>query len=261
MLCDSLEGWEGVGEGRGFKREETCVYQWLICVDVWQKPTQYCKAIILQLKINKLKKRKWVVLKVDSRSYKKGLYGFTAVWYIICELERIIYSTFLVLPESGFLDFSGTRVKDWPVRLMTVMTFEISPSLSQYLTSTWLWGSMAIILNLLLVSPCHFDFMMTCPQSIVATPHWLHLAALGFLLEHTLRFLNTVNQLWPKINYCQYVCTWHGQSYLTKCSFFLYYHISYSFDGHVLCIVLINKHNRILSLSVQFSRSVVSEFL
>ena len=24
---------------------------WLIHVDVWQKPTQYCKAIILQLKI------------------------------------------------------------------------------------------------------------------------------------------------------------------------------------------------------------------
>ena len=29
---------------------------WLIHVAVWQKPTQYCKAIIIQLKINKLKK-------------------------------------------------------------------------------------------------------------------------------------------------------------------------------------------------------------
>ena len=28
------------------------VYLWLIHVDVWQKPTQYCKVIILQLKIN-----------------------------------------------------------------------------------------------------------------------------------------------------------------------------------------------------------------
>ena len=28
------------------------VYLWLIPVDVWQKPTQYYKAIILQLKIN-----------------------------------------------------------------------------------------------------------------------------------------------------------------------------------------------------------------
>ena len=29
----------------------------LIHIDVWQKPTQYCKAIILQLKINKLKNK------------------------------------------------------------------------------------------------------------------------------------------------------------------------------------------------------------
>ena len=31
-----------------FKREGTYVYLWLIHVDVWQKPTQYCKATILQ---------------------------------------------------------------------------------------------------------------------------------------------------------------------------------------------------------------------
>ena len=35
-----------------FKREGTRVNLWLIHVDVWQKPVQYCKAIILQLKIN-----------------------------------------------------------------------------------------------------------------------------------------------------------------------------------------------------------------
>ena len=34
------------------------IYLWLIHVDVWQKPTQYCKAIIFQLKINKLKLKK-----------------------------------------------------------------------------------------------------------------------------------------------------------------------------------------------------------
>ena len=43
-------GWEVRGT---FKREGTYVYLWLILVDVWQKPTQYCKAIIFQLKINK----------------------------------------------------------------------------------------------------------------------------------------------------------------------------------------------------------------
>ena len=38
--------------GRRFKREGTYVYLWLIHVVVWEKPTQYCKAIMLQLKIN-----------------------------------------------------------------------------------------------------------------------------------------------------------------------------------------------------------------
>ena len=39
-------------EVRGrFKRENTYVYLWLIHADIWQKPSQYCKAIILQLKI------------------------------------------------------------------------------------------------------------------------------------------------------------------------------------------------------------------
>jgi len=42
-------GWE-VGER--FRREGTYVYPELMHFDVWQKPTQHCKAIIPQLKIN-----------------------------------------------------------------------------------------------------------------------------------------------------------------------------------------------------------------
>ena len=34
----------------------TYVYLWLIHIDVWQKPTLHCKAIILQLKIKEKKK-------------------------------------------------------------------------------------------------------------------------------------------------------------------------------------------------------------
>ena len=41
--------------GGRFKREGTYVHLWLIHVDVWEKPTQYCKAVILLLKIDKLK--------------------------------------------------------------------------------------------------------------------------------------------------------------------------------------------------------------
>ena len=46
------------GVGRRVQREGTYVYLWLIHADVWQKPTQYCKAILLQLKRNKFKKKK-----------------------------------------------------------------------------------------------------------------------------------------------------------------------------------------------------------
>ena len=42
--------------GGRFKREGTDVYRWLIHVDIWQKPAQHCKAIILQMKNNKILK-------------------------------------------------------------------------------------------------------------------------------------------------------------------------------------------------------------
>ena len=57
VLCDNLEGLNVVGVGRVVQGvEDIC----LIHDDVWQKPTQYCKAIILQLKINKFKLKMYV---------------------------------------------------------------------------------------------------------------------------------------------------------------------------------------------------------
>ena len=41
--------WEAGGR---FKREGMPVYLWLIHADIWQKPTQRCKAIILQVTLN-----------------------------------------------------------------------------------------------------------------------------------------------------------------------------------------------------------------
>ena len=38
--------------GRKVHNEGTYVYLWLIYVDIWQKPTQDCQTIIVQLKIN-----------------------------------------------------------------------------------------------------------------------------------------------------------------------------------------------------------------
>ena len=45
-----IEVWDQREMGGSFKREGTFVYPRLIHVDVWQKPTQFCKANSLQLK-------------------------------------------------------------------------------------------------------------------------------------------------------------------------------------------------------------------
>ena len=44
------EGWDREGGGRGVQDGGTHVHPWLIHVNVWQKPPQYCKVISLQLK-------------------------------------------------------------------------------------------------------------------------------------------------------------------------------------------------------------------
>ena len=49
MLCDNLKEWDG----REFQEGGGIGIPWLIHVNVWQKPTQYSKAVVLQLKINK----------------------------------------------------------------------------------------------------------------------------------------------------------------------------------------------------------------
>ena len=46
---DDPEGWDG-GRWEGGSGCRTHVHPWLIHVNVWQKPPQYCKLISLQLK-------------------------------------------------------------------------------------------------------------------------------------------------------------------------------------------------------------------
>ena len=57
-------GWEVGGR---LRREEARLYLWLLHVDVWQKPIQYCKAIILQLKINS--KREGILLRSKTNFF------------------------------------------------------------------------------------------------------------------------------------------------------------------------------------------------
>ena len=53
--------------GWRFKREWTYLYLWLLHIVIWQKPTHYCKAIILQLKVDKLKKKVCLVSQAVER--------------------------------------------------------------------------------------------------------------------------------------------------------------------------------------------------
>ena len=50
VLWDNLERQVGREVGGGFRIRGTHVYLWTIHVGVWQKPSQYCKVIIHQLK-------------------------------------------------------------------------------------------------------------------------------------------------------------------------------------------------------------------
>ena len=47
---DDPEGWDGEGGGREIWDGGTRVHLWLIHINVWQNPPQYCKVISLQLK-------------------------------------------------------------------------------------------------------------------------------------------------------------------------------------------------------------------
>ena len=72
--CSGLVRWKdpvgGVGGVRGDRVGEYMLSSWLIHVNVWQKPLQYCKVISLQLiKINE--KKKWVVWNLLFYSFAK----------------------------------------------------------------------------------------------------------------------------------------------------------------------------------------------
>ena len=115
-------GWEVGGR---FRRQETYVYLWLVHVDVWQRPAQHCKAIILQLKINKCFKKPNVqrgeVTCPRSRSGKRS----QDVTQTLnpepppCPLSNGLPSTHLEAPNSSSVtcitrDLKTTRETEFP---------------------------------------------------------------------------------------------------------------------------------------------------
>ena len=96
------------GVGGRVKREGTYIYLWLTHVDIQKKPTQYCKAIILQLKVNNFFKRwkskHWVSKNKNSPAMNTVVhmsffsYGFLSIcvqqWY--CGVIQQFYSWYLM---------------------------------------------------------------------------------------------------------------------------------------------------------------------
>ena len=58
--------------GRRFKKKRTYIYLWVIHVDVWQKLNQYCKTIILQLKINTFFLKEWISSNIKQTTQLKN---------------------------------------------------------------------------------------------------------------------------------------------------------------------------------------------
>ena len=96
VLHDNLEGWDGVGGGGSFMREGTYVYLRLIHVAVWQKPTQYCKAIILQSKISNFLKSS-VPFSLSFSSWDPRISNFSMLAVISSLLSLLSNLCFLIL--------------------------------------------------------------------------------------------------------------------------------------------------------------------
>ena len=74
MHWEDPEGWDGEGVWEGASGWGAHVNPWLIHVNVWEKPLQYCKVISLQLiKINE-KKIGMCILKISIKILKIKLY-------------------------------------------------------------------------------------------------------------------------------------------------------------------------------------------
>ena len=85
---------------RRFKREGIYVYLWVIHVEVWQKTSKLCKAIILPLK-NKLKKEVQIYLLMDQAQHPHmGWCSCGSFWWLQGESVSLCFPA-VVLPPPG----------------------------------------------------------------------------------------------------------------------------------------------------------------
>ena len=88
-------------------REGTYVNLWLILAVVWQKPVQYCRAIVLQLKINAFKRRRpWV----SAAKLKKQPLWTRVLCHQRAPMEEMYALDLEAFKTSQLLSFSLTEL-------------------------------------------------------------------------------------------------------------------------------------------------------
>ena len=87
---------------RRFKREGTYVYLWLICVDIWPKPSQYYNIIILQFKTTKFLKMK--TTEYPNRYMKQSLEGTKVQEFLPHRFDNILLVYGCVHPPGNFAE-------------------------------------------------------------------------------------------------------------------------------------------------------------
>ena len=130
---DGMGGrWEG-GSGWG-----THVNPWLIHVNVWQKPLQYCKVISLQLiKINEKKKKKNIGM--DCYSLLQGIFPTQESNLSLLHCRQILYR----LSHQGSPIVTASLKGTWVTRVT------LSDSVASLLLVDW--SHMSILIHISLV--------------------------------------------------------------------------------------------------------------
>ena len=113
-MCLGLVHWEdpegsgGEGGRRGDQDGGTHVNPWLILVNVWQNPLQYCKVISLQLiKKNKIKKKKLNIQKTKIMAS-----GPITSWQIDGETVETVADFTFWAPKSLQVVTAAMKLKD-----------------------------------------------------------------------------------------------------------------------------------------------------
>ena len=100
--------------GEGFRMGGTHVYLWLIHVDVWQKPSQYCKVNILQL----------------NNFFPKRIQNLSKLNYLICTYTYISFllNTWLniiLTMQASFITFLHSHIASLCIYFLFSVTISV----------------------------------------------------------------------------------------------------------------------------------------